>query len=294
MIATPFQYASPRSLEEAVRELARSPEAKVLAGGHSLLPLMKLGLAQPGSIVDIGKIAALRGIATKGGVIAIGALTTHQSVADDAEVRQRLAALAEAAGAVGDLQVRSRGTIGGSLAHADPAADESAPTLAFEATLRAVGPKGERRIAAREFFRGTFETALARDEILAEISYPTPPERSGSAYQKFPHPASRFAVVGVAAAVTLGKDGRVAQAAIGVTGVAGAPFRASAAEKALVGTSGDAAAIAAAAAKAADGARPLSDLVASSEFRAHLLTVYARRALERALERARSGKVAGR
>ncbi len=294
MIATPFQYASPRTLEEAVRELARSPEAKVLAGGHSLLPLMKLGLAQPEAIVDIGKIAALRGIATKGDAIAIGALTTHQSVSDDAHVRQRLTALAEAAGAVGDLQVRSRGTIGGSLAHADPAADESAAILAFEATLRAVGPKGERRIAAREFFRGTFETALAHDEILVEISCPLPPERSGSAYEKFPHPASRFAIVGVTAAVTLGTDGRVERAAIGVTGVAAAPFRASAAEKALVGTSGEATAIGAAAAKAADGVKALSDLVASSEFRAHLLTVHTRRALERALERARSGKVAAR
>lgn len=287
MISYDLDHQRPTTLEEAVRLLARAKDAKVLAGGHSLVPLLKLGLAQPATLVDIGGIAALREIRATDGEVAVGALATHQRIADHAVIRQRLAALAEAAGAVGDLQVRGWGTIGGSLSHADPAADEPAPALAFEATLRAVGPKGERRIAARDFFRGALETALAADEILTEIRFPLPPPRSGSAYEKFPHPASRFAVVGVAAAVTLGKDGKVERAAIGVTGAAERPFRATAAEKALAGTTGDARAVEAAAAKAAEGIEALSDLVASSEFRRHLVAVHAKRALSRALEAAR-------
>jgi len=174
------------------------------------------------------------------------------------------------------------------LAHADPAADEPAPTLAYDATIRAVGPRGERSIKARDFFTGTLETALRPGEILAEVRFPAPPPRTGGAYAKFPHPASRFAVVGVAAVVTLGRDGKVERAAIGVTGAAAVPFRAAAAEKALAGTTGDAASIASAAAKAAEGVKTLSDLVASSEFRRHLLAVYAKRALERALVAARA------
>lgn len=286
MISSPFDYQAPATLEEAVRLLKATPEARVLAGGHSLLPLMKLGLAQPKALIDIGRIAALRGI-RHDGEITVGALTTHQAVADDALCRERLAALAEAAAAVGDLQVRGRGTIGGSLAHADPAADEPAATLAFDATLRAVGPGGERLIGAREFFKGTFETALAPDEILAEVRFPVPPQRTGSAYAKFPHPASRFAIVGVAAVVTVARDGKVERAAIGVTGAAATPYRATAAERALVGSRGDAAAIEAAGKKAAEGVETLSDLVASSEFRRHLITVYAKRAVGRALEVAR-------
>jgi len=285
VINAPFDYQAPRTLDEAIALLAKSRDAKVLAGGHSLLPLMKLGLAQPTTLVDIGRIAALRGI-TVNGEIAIGALATHQAVADHPSVRERLAALAEAAAAVGDLQVRGRGTIGGSLAHADPAADEPAAVLAFDATIRAVGPAGERSIKARDFFTGTLETALRAGEILTEVRFPVPPPRTGSAYAKFPHPASRFAVVGVAAVVTLGKDGKVERAAIGVTGAAAKPFRASAAEKALAGSKGDAAAIEAAAGKAAEGVKALSDLVASAEFRRHLIAVYTKRALERALEAA--------
>lgn len=286
MISSPFDYQAPTTLEEALRLLQASPEAKVLAGGHSLLPLMKLGLAQPPVLVDIGRIAALRGI-RHDGQITIGALTTHQQIADDVVVRERLRALAEAAAAVGDLQVRGRGTIGGSLAHADPAADEPAAVLAFDATIRAVGPGGERLIPARDLFRGTLETALRAGEILAEVRFPAPPPRTGSAYAKFPHPASRFAVVGVAAVVTIGKDSTVERAAIGITGAAEKPFRATAAEKALVGTKGDAAAIASAAVKAAEGVKALADLVASSEFRLHLVGAYAKRAIERALEVAR-------
>ena len=289
MITYPFTYHAPASIDEAVRALAASRDAKVLAGGHSLLPLMKLGLARPDAIVDLRQISALRGIRREAdGTIVVGALTTHQTLADDATIQGTLTALADAASLVGDLQVRSRGTIGGSLAHADPAADEPAPTLAFDARIRAMGPKGTRDIPAAEFFRGTFETALSAGEIVLEIRFPPPPARTGSAYGKFPHPASRFAVVGVAAVVTTKADGTIERAAIGITGAAAAPFGAIAAQRAITGTKGDANAIAAAAAKAATGVRLLSDLAASSEYRGNLVAVYTKRALERAIERARS------
>lgn len=287
MITHPFTYEAPTTIDDAVTALGRSRDAKVIAGGHSLIPLMKLGLAEPDLLVDIRRVAGLREIKTKGGAVIVGALATHRSISDNAVVAKTLTALAEAAGAVGDLQVRSRGTIGGSLAHADSAADEPAPTLAFDATIAVIGPKGRRDIPAREFFKGTFETALAPNEIVVEIQFPAPAGRSGSAYAKFAHPASGFAIVGVAAVVGLKADGTVERASIGVTGAAAGPFRATAAERALVGTRGDAGAIAAAAAKSADGVTMLSDLTASSEFRQQLVMVHAQRALERAVERAR-------
>ena len=289
MITHPFSYQAPSTIEEAVRELGKSGETKLIAGGHSLLPLMKLGLAQPETLIDLGRIAALREIRTEAdGTIAIGALATHRDIAHDQTVRAQLAALAEAASEVGDLQVRARGTIGGSLAHADPAADEPAPTLAYDATIRAIGPKGRRDIRARDYFKGTFETALAPNEIIAEIRFPAPAGRTGGAYAKFAHPASGFAVVGVAAVVTIKADGSVERAAIGVTGAAAAVYRAAEAERALTGTKGDAKAIAGAAAKAADGITALSDLAASSDYRKHLVTVYAKRAIERAMGRAKA------
>lgn len=288
MITHPFTYQAPPTLEEAVQALGRGgDDAKVIAGGYSLLPLMKLGLVQPESLVDLRRIAELGRIRTDGdGTIAIGALVTHRAI-NVAELRERLPALAEAAGAVGDLQVRARGTIGGSLAHADPAADEPAPTLAYDATIRAIGKAGKRDIAARDFFKGPFETALGPGEILVEVRFPPQPARTGGAYAKFAHPASRFAIVGVAAVVMLAADGTVDRAAIGVTGAGPSPYRATAAEKAITGTKADAKALAAAAAKAADGLSALADLAASSEYRKHLVTVYARRALVSALERAR-------
>src|SRR5206468_3951475 len=230
MITHPFTYQAPATIEEAVQQLGKGDDAKVIAGGHSLLPLMKLGLAQPETLIDLRRIASLHQIRTEAdGTIVIGALATHRDIAHDQTVRPKLAALADAAGEVGDLQVRARGTIGGSLAHADPAADEPAPTLAYDATIRAIGPKGRRDIAARDFFKGTFETALAADEILAEIRFPAPTGRTGGAYAKFAHPASGFAVTGVAAVVTIKSDGTIERTAIAVAGAAAAPYRAAAA-----------------------------------------------------------------
>ena len=286
MISRDFDYQRPATIQEAVKALSTARDARVLAGGHSLLPLMKLGLAQPATLIDIGGIASLREIRASGGEATIGALATHGAVASDPSIAKTFTALAEAAGKVGDLQVRSRGTIGGSLAHADPAADETAAVLAFDATLKAIGPKGERTIKVADFFRGTFETALARDEILTEIRIASPGAKTGSAYTAFPHPASGFAIVGVAAVVTRGNDGSVTKAAIAVTGAAAKPFRASGAEKALVGTRGDAAAVAKAAAAAAAGLTALDDLAASAKFRTHLVSVFAARAINKALERA--------
>ncbi len=287
MITQTFTLESPATIEEAVTSLGRSPDAKVIAGGHSLIPLMKLGLSEPKQLVDLRRIRQLRDIKSEDGAIVVGALATHRSIADHATIRKTLTALAEAAGGVGDLQVRSRGTIGGSLAHADPAADEPAPTLAFEATIRVIGPKGRRDIPAREFFKGPFETALSPSEIVIEVRFAAPAGRSGSAYAKFAHPASGFAIVGVAAVITLKGDGTVERATIGVTGATATPFRSSAAERALIGARGDTSAIAAAASKAADGISALSDLAASAEFRRHLVTVYARRAVGLAIERAK-------
>lgn len=289
MITHPFTYQAPATIEEAVQQLGQSGDAKVIAGGHSLLPLMKLGLAQPEALVDLRRIASLREIRTEpDGTIVIGALATHRDIAHNETVRAKLAALADAAGEIGDLQVRARGTMGGSLAHADPAADEPAPTLAYDATIRAIGPKGRRDIPAREYFKGTFETALAADEILAEIRFPVPAGRTGGAYAKFAHPASGFAVTGVAAVVTIKADGAVERAAIAVAGAAAAAYRATAAERSLTGTKGDAKAIAEAAAKAANGITVLADLAASADYRKHLVTVYAKRAIERAIQRARA------
>jgi carbon-monoxide dehydrogenase medium subunit len=289
MITNPFTYEAPASIDEAVRALGRSPNAKIIAGGHSLLPLMKLGLATPDTLIDLRKIPGLTDIRREAdGAVVIGALATHRAVSEDANVKRTLTALAEAAGAVGDVQVRSRGTLGGSLAHADPAADEPAPTLAFDATIRVIGPKETRDIAARDFFQGTFETAVQHGEIVLEIRFPPVPGRTGSAYANFPHPASGFAIVGIAAVITTKTDGTIEKAAIGVTGAAAAPFRATGSERALIGKKGSADAIESAAKRAAEGVTTLDDLAASSEYRAHLVTVYAKRAITRAIQRASS------
>jgi carbon-monoxide dehydrogenase medium subunit len=286
MIPAAFEYLRPRSLQEAVALLAAKGEgAKVLAGGHSLLPLMKFRLARPTALVDLGRIPELATIREADGVIRIGPMATHASLAASDLLRRRFLALSEAAGLIGDPQVRHRGTVGGSLAHADPAADYPAPILAFDAEVRVVGPRGERTIRATDFFVDMLTTALRPEELIAEVRLPGPPPGSGSAYAKFPHPASRFAVAGVAAVITLDK-GSVQRARIGVTGAAAKPSRATAAEAALTGGPATPERIAAAAAKAADGLECLGDLVASPEYRAHLVCVMARRALEAAVRRA--------
>jgi carbon-monoxide dehydrogenase medium subunit len=290
MYPASFEYHRAASVEEAVGLLTRyKDDAKLLAGGHSLIPMMKLRLAQPKHLIDIGRVGGLSGIKEEGGSFVIGALTTHYAVESSAAVKQKCAMLAEAAALIGDPQVRNYGTVGGSIAHADPAADWPAVMLALGAEMKAVGPKGARTVKAEDFFKDLFTTALGPDEILTEIRVPIG-GHGGAAYMKHPHPASRFAVCGVAAAVTLDGAGKCTAARVGVTGVGSHAVRAKGVEAGLAGKTLDAAAIASAAEKAADGIDINADLQGSVEYKAHLTRVYARRALERAVERAKGGK----
>ena len=284
MYPAQFDYHSPASVQEAISLLGRlKDDAKVLAGGHSLLPMMKLRLAQPKHLIDLRKVPGLSGIKEDGGAIAIGALTTHYAVESSSLLKQKCPLLSEAAGTIGDPQVRNMGTIGGSLAHADPAADYPAAVIALGAELVAEGPKGKRTIKVDDFFKGLLTTALQPDEILVEIRIPSWPAGTGTAYMKFPHPASRFAVVGVATLVTA--DGK--KVGVGITGAGTKAVRAKGVEAALAGKTLDAATIRAAAEKAADGVDVQADLQGSVEYKTHLLKVYCRRALEAALSRAK-------
>jgi aerobic carbon-monoxide dehydrogenase medium subunit len=290
MYPASFEYHRVATVEEAVGLLTRhKDDAKLLAGGHSLIPMMKLRLAQPKHLVDIGRVKALSGIREEGGHFVIGALTTHYAVESSAAIKQKCPMLSEAAAMIGDPQVRNYGTIGGSVAHADPAADWPAVLLALGAEVKAVGPKGARTIKVDDFFKDLFTTALGPDEVLTEIHIPTG-GHGGAAYVKHPHPASRFAVVGVAAAVALDGTGKCKSAHVGVTGVGSKAVRAKGVEAALTGKTLDTAAITAAAQKAADGIDINADLQGSVEYKAHLTRVYTRRALERAVERAKGAK----
>ena len=204
MTATAFEYHAPTTLQEALSLLTRySGEAKILAGGHSLIPIMNLRLAQPKALIDIGKIPGLSGIREDNGAVVIGAMTTHHQVETSAVLQAKVPILPETAAVIGDVQVRNRGTIGGSIAHADPAGDFPAAAVALDLQLKVVGPKGERTIKGRDFFVDILTTALQPDEILTEIRVPAFAARTGSAYEKFPNPASRYAIVGAAAVVTV-------------------------------------------------------------------------------------------
>jgi len=284
VIPAPFDYVPARSLEEAIELLQRhGEEAKLLAGGHSLIPMMKLRLVRPTLLVDIGGLEELRYIRDEGDEVAIGALTLHSDVARSPLLREKAPLLAQAASVIGDVQVRNRGTIGGSLAHADPAADYPAAVLASEAVIVAQGPGGRRAIPAHDYFLGPFTTALAPDEVLVEVRVPARPAGAGAAYLKFPHPASGFAVVGCAALLSV-ERGKVAAARIAFTGVAGTPFRDGAVEGALRDSPASQESLATAAAMAAQGVDyPLSDTFASGSYRLHLARVFARRALLQAL-----------
>ena len=287
MIPAPFDYVAPATLDEAVRVLAeRGEDAKILAGGHSLIPAMKLRLAQPALLVDLGRIGGLSYIAERPGFVHLGAMTTHHQIESSELLRRVCPLLPECAAAIGDVQVRNKGTIGGSLAHADPAADWPAAALALGAQLVAVSPRGERTVGADDFFVDMLTTALEPDEILREIRVPLAPPRTGHAYLKAAQPASGFAVVGVAVALTLGAGGACESARVGVTGVGSKAYRASGVEQALTGGPLDADSIARAAARAAEGVDANSDLYASADYRRHLAAVYTRRAIETAAQRA--------
>ncbi|HMO57713.1 MAG TPA: xanthine dehydrogenase family protein subunit M [Roseiflexaceae bacterium] len=288
MIPASFAYHAPQSVAEAVSLLEQhGDEAKILAGGHSLLPALKLRLSQPGVLIDISRIGELQGIHV-GSSIEIGAGATYAAVAGHAGVRSGCAVLAECVEQIGDIQVRNRGTVGGALAHADPAADLPAVLLALGGSVSAQGPGGSRTIAADDLFVEMLTTALEPNEVVTKVTVPALGKGEGAAYSKLKHPASRYAIVGVAAYVKLAADGSVAAARIAVTGAGPKAERQSAAEAALVGSAGDDAAVAAAAAAAGDDMEYLGDIHASEDYRRAMVKVYTRRAVAAALSRARA------
>ncbi|HVA40594.1 MAG TPA: xanthine dehydrogenase family protein subunit M [Candidatus Binataceae bacterium] len=287
MFPASFDYHRAASVKEALGLLQQyGDDAKLLSGGHSLLPILKLRLAQPHHLVDITRIGELGQIAEQGGRISVGAALRHVQVATSDLVRAKLGLLAECAGHIGDVQVRNRGTLGGSLAHADPAADYPAAVLALEGEVRLENADSARMVKAEDFFVDLMTTAIKPGEILTSVSFAPLPAGAGYAYLKHRQPASGFAMVGVAACLTLDRGGKCQQVHVGVTGLGAKAFRAKAVENALNGKAPDVKAIAEAAAHAADGVDPLADIHASAEFRAELARVYTRRALESAAARA--------
>ncbi len=286
MFASNFDYYRAGSVAEAAELLAQHPGAKLLAGGHSLIPLLKLRLAAPEAVIDIGRIAELRGIAAGDG-LTIGALTTHAELAASAEVKQYAEALAEAAGQVGDPAVRNRGTIGGNIAHADPASDLPTVLAALGATVNIVGSDGERSIDVTDFFQGVMMTALGDNEVLTSIRLPAAAAGQGTAYAKFGHPASRYAVIGVAASVTV-SGGTCSAASVAIGGLVPTPVRCSGVEQALTGQVLSAETIASAAdAISGDlGDDLLGDVFASADYRKAVAPVYIRRAVAAAADRA--------
>ena len=280
MIASSFEYFAPTSVDEALSLLSEhGDDAKILAGGHSLIPAMKLRLAEPAVLIDIQRVEGLKGISESDGKLVIGALATHHELESSDLVNRRVPILAQTAGEIGDVQVRNKGTIGGSLSHADPAADWPATILALDAELKIVGSVGERVVKATDFFEELYTTALEADEILTEIHVAIPDENTTGTYLKLHQVASGFALTGVAA--VLSKSGDVCEnIAVGITGVSDVPYRASEVESALAGKALTVDNIVAAAEKAADGVDILEDIHASEAYRSNLAKVYTRRAIE--------------
>jgi aerobic carbon-monoxide dehydrogenase medium subunit len=286
MYPAAFEYHTPGSVQEALGLLGKLDDAKILAGGHSLVPMMKLRLAQPKHLIDLRKVPGLNTIKEDGAMIAIGAMTTHWEVESSKLLQAKCAVVSDTAKIIGDPAVRNKGTIGGSLAHADPAADMPATVIALGAEFVCQGGKGKRTVKVDDWFQGLMATALGEDELLVEIRVPALAAGTGSAYMKFAHPASRFAIVGAAAVITVDKQGTCTKAGVGITGAGTKAVRAKGVEAGLVGKRLDAATIEAAAQKAADGVDVQADLQGSVEYKSHLCRVFARRAVEAALKKA--------
>ncbi len=279
MIPVAFEYVRPVSVDEAVAALAAAGEdAKVISGGQSLMPVLRLRLAAPTSLIDVGGIAEMSGVSDGGDHLVIGSNTTHHEVMNNALVKEHASLLAQTAATVADPQIRHRGTLGGSLAHADPAGDLPTAALALDATIVAAGPKGRREIAAKDFFVDYFTSALEPDEIVVAVKVPKMGDGWSTHYEKFNRTAQAWATVGVAAAVKR-QNGTITEARVALTNMGPSPIRASSVEAALAGAQASADAIAGAAASAADGTRPTSDLHASAEFREHLARVLTKRAV---------------
>ena len=287
MIPAPFEYHAPNSLREAIAILRRHPgEASVLAGGHSLLPLMKLRLSQPSHVVDLSRVPGLVYIEERDGGLALGPMTSYYTLESSALVQQRAPLLAETAAQVGDLQVRNKGTIGGAIAQADPAGDLPAVALALEMHITTQGTGRRRSVPAHRFFLDLFTTALGETEIITEILVPSLPPRTGTSYQKFANKASRYAIVGVAALVTLDSQGICRRVRVAVTGAGSKPVRARACERYLTGKEATEGYMLQAAQRASAGIDFTSDIHGSAEYREHLTGVFTGRALEAAVSRA--------
>jgi aerobic carbon-monoxide dehydrogenase medium subunit len=281
-----FEYHRPTSLDEAISLLGQNEEARPLAGGHSLLPMMKLRLAMPAALVDLGGIPGLDEISGNGGGLTIGGMATHAAVAGSEVAIGIAPVIPETAAGIGDLQVRNCGTIGGSIAHADPGADYPTLLKALGATITAAGRNGERELSADDFFRGIFETALEPGELVTSVKVPATPAGTGAAYVKHRHPASGYTVVGVAAVVSV-EGGTCTDARLTVGGVTAPPVHATAAADSLTGGPGSEDAIAAAAEQVPESIpHATGDAYASAEYRTHLAKVLAARALTKAFERA--------
>ncbi len=281
MIPAQFDYVAPESVADAIAALAADEDAKVLAGGQSLIPVLRLRLSYPSILVDLRKIGELRGVREDGGDLVIGAMTRHSDVVTDPLVRQHAALVAEATATVADPSVRHRGTFGGALAHADPAGDLAAVAVALDAQLVAEGPGGRRSIAAADFFQDYLQTSLSPDELLVEVRIPKLEGTWGVHYEKFNRVAQAWAIVGAAVAVRR-ENGTIAEARVGLTNMGSTPVRATAVEDALRGAPAEVGAIAAAAAHAADGTTPPEDLGGKADYRRHLAQVLTRRALVKA------------
>ena len=286
MYPAAFEYHTPASVQEALGLLGKLDDAKILAGGHSLVPMMKLRLAQPKHLIDLRKVPGLNAIKEEGGTIVIGAMATHWEIESSKLLQAKCPVVSDTAKIIGDPAVRNKGTIGGSLAHADPAADMPATVIALGAELVCQGAPNTRTVKVDDGFQGLMSTALGEDELLVEIRVPALAAGTGSAYMKFAHPASRFAIVGAAAVITVDKQGTCTKAGVGITGAGTKAVRAKGVEAGLVGKRLDAATIEAAAQKAADGIDVQADLQGSVEYKSHLCRVFARRAVEAALKKA--------
>jgi CO/xanthine dehydrogenase FAD-binding subunit len=285
-----FSYVRAGTPEEAVALLARhGGEAKALAGGQSLVPLMNFRLARPGVLVDIGRLDTLAYVSERDGALAIGALTRQAAVEDSPLAARRCPLLVEATRLVGHRPIRNRGTVGGSLAHADPAAEYPAVLLALEGEVTARGPRGERVIPAARLFRSVFATSLEPDELLTEVRLPAAPPRSGAAFVELSRRHGDYAIVGVAAVVALDSAGRCREARLALAGVAGTPVRCAEAEQLLQGTSGEEAVLDEAGRRCAASVEPRGDLHASPAYRKAMVAVFVRRALRLAFRRATGG-----
>ena len=278
MIPAQFDYVAPSTVEEALAALAEAgDEAKVLAGGQSLLPVLRMRLNAPSVVIDLGRVESLRGVRVEGGELVVGAMTTYQALLDDAAVAEHALLLKKAVETIADPQIRHRGTLGGALAHADPAGDVGAPALALDASFVVTGSSGSRTVAASDFFAGLFETAVGEDELLTEIRFPSH-AGWGAHYEKFVRVSHQWSIVAVAATVKA-DGGTIQEARVGLTNMGDRPLRASAVEQALVGQPATEDAVRAAAAAAAEGTDPPSDLNGDADYRRSIVPVLTRRAV---------------